>query len=65
MVNIREHIGCMHKLAEGVSVLDIVVSFAHACTISTYGTYNLVLRIRPENLSKYLLSQKLLVATKT
>lgn len=37
MVSVREHIGCMHKLAEGVSIIDMMVSFAHSCTISNYG----------------------------
>ena len=37
MVNIRKYISCMHKLAEGVSILDLIVSFTHACSISSYG----------------------------
>ncbi|XP_065062866.1 mutS protein homolog 4-like [Rhopilema esculentum] len=40
MVNIRKYISCMHKLAEGVSILDLIVSFTHACSISNY--------VRPE-----------------
>ncbi|XP_068674746.1 mutS protein homolog 4-like [Montipora foliosa] len=37
---IREHVGCLYKLAELVSVLDMLVSFAHLCTLSNY--------VRPE-----------------
>uniref|UniRef100_A0A7M6DQK7 DNA mismatch repair proteins mutS family domain-containing protein n=2 Tax=Clytia hemisphaerica TaxID=252671 RepID=A0A7M6DQK7_9CNID len=37
---VREYIGCLHKLAECVSMLDLLVSFAHACTLSNY--------VRPE-----------------
>lgn len=37
---IREHMGCLYKLAELVSVLDMLVSFAHLCTLSDY--------VRPE-----------------
>lgn len=36
---IREHMGCLYKLAELVSVLDILVSFAHLCTLSDYGKF--------------------------
>ena len=35
--DIREHVGCLYKLAECVSVIDMLVSFAHACTLSEYG----------------------------
>ncbi|XP_065888860.1 mutS protein homolog 4-like isoform X5 [Dysidea avara] len=37
---IRSHIGCLYKLTECVAVLDMLTSFAHACTLSSY--------IRPE-----------------
>ncbi|XP_027047285.1 mutS protein homolog 4-like [Pocillopora damicornis] len=37
---IREHMGCLYKLAELVSVMDMLVSFAHLCTLSDY--------VRPE-----------------
>ena len=36
---IREHMGCLYKLAELVSVLDMLVSFAHLCTLSDYGEF--------------------------
>ena len=36
---IREHMGCLYKLAELVSVLDMLVSFAHLCTLSDYGKF--------------------------
>ena len=35
--DIRDDIGCMFKLAEMVSTLDMLVSFAHNCTVSEYG----------------------------
>ncbi|XP_072181746.1 mutS protein homolog 4-like [Diadema setosum] len=34
--DIREHVGCLYKLAECVSVIDMLVSFAHVCTLSDY-----------------------------
>ncbi|NXN91341.1 MSH4 protein, partial [Rhinopomastus cyanomelas] len=37
---IYEHIHCLYKLADIVSMLDMVLSFAHACTLSDY--------VRPE-----------------
>ncbi|XP_074639659.1 mutS protein homolog 4-like [Acropora palmata] len=37
---IRDQVGCLHKLAELVSVLDMLVSFVSLCTISNY--------VRPE-----------------
>ncbi|XP_073245789.1 mutS protein homolog 4-like [Porites lutea] len=40
LCEIRDHMGCLYKLAELVSVLDMLVSFAHLCTISDY--------VRPE-----------------
>ncbi|XP_062517164.1 mutS protein homolog 4-like [Corticium candelabrum] len=40
MCNLRAHIGCLYKLTECVAMLDMLVSFAHACTLSNY--------IRPE-----------------
>ncbi|XP_065646680.1 mutS protein homolog 4 isoform X6 [Hydra vulgaris] len=40
MKNIRDQIGCLYKLAECISTLDLLVSLAHACTLSNY--------IRPE-----------------
>ncbi|XP_033642505.1 mutS protein homolog 4-like [Asterias rubens] len=33
---IREHVGCLYKLAECVSTLDMLVAFAHACTLAEY-----------------------------
>ena len=36
MKAIREQIGCLYKLAECVSMLDMLVSFANACTLSNY-----------------------------
>ena len=34
---VREYIGSLHKLAECVSMLDMLVSLAHACSLSNYG----------------------------
>ena len=39
---IRDHMGCLYKLAELVSVLDMLVSFAHLCTLSDYGEFKLI-----------------------
>ncbi|XP_072025616.1 mutS protein homolog 4-like [Amphiura filiformis] len=33
---IREYVGCLYKLAECVSMLDMLVAFAHACTLADY-----------------------------
>ena len=35
--NIREHLGCLYNLIECISMLDMLVSFAHNCTLSEYG----------------------------
>ena len=42
---IREHMGCLYKLAELVSVLDMLVSFAHLCTLSDYGKFKSEIKI--------------------
>ena len=34
---IRDHIGCLYKLTECVSMLDMLMAFAHNCTLSEYG----------------------------
>jgi len=34
--NTSKHIGCLYKLSECVSMIDMLVSFAHACTLSNY-----------------------------
>ncbi|XP_063656312.1 mutS protein homolog 4 isoform X3 [Pan troglodytes] len=36
---IYEHIHCLYKLSDTVSMLDMLLSFAHACTLSDYGSY--------------------------
>ena len=38
---IREQIGCLYKLTECVSMIDMLVSFAHACTLSVYGRFSM------------------------
>lgn len=40
LADIREYIGCLYKLSEAVSMLDMLIGFAHACTLSNYGKYN-------------------------
>ncbi len=35
--NLRSKIGCLYKLSECVSMLDLLTSFAHACSMSDYG----------------------------
>ena len=39
---VREYIGSLHKLAECVSMLDMLVSLAHACSLSNYGEQNVL-----------------------
>ena len=56
---IREHMGCLYKLAELVSVLDMLVSFAHLCTLSDYGEFV------SEKLFRACLSNVLLYALQT
>ncbi|XP_033098705.1 mutS protein homolog 4-like [Anneissia japonica] len=34
--DIREHIGCLYQLTECVSMLDMLTSFAHVCTLRDY-----------------------------
>ncbi|XP_064003600.1 mutS protein homolog 4 isoform X3 [Pogoniulus pusillus] len=34
---IYEHIHCLYKLSDIVSMLDMLLAFAHACTLSDYG----------------------------
>lgn len=36
---IYEHIHCLYKLSDIVSMLDMLLSFAHACTLSDYGKF--------------------------
>ncbi|XP_062834205.1 mutS protein homolog 4 isoform X2 [Anolis carolinensis] len=36
---IYEHIHCLYKLSDTVSMLDMLQSFAHACTLSDYGSF--------------------------
>ncbi|XP_019619725.1 PREDICTED: mutS protein homolog 4-like [Branchiostoma belcheri] len=33
---VRDQIGCLYKLTETVATLDMLVSFAHACTLGNY-----------------------------
>ena len=39
LTDIRDHVCCLYKLSECVSMLDMLVSFAHACTLSSYGEF--------------------------
>lgn len=34
---IHEHIHCLYKLSDAVSMLDMLLSLANACTLSDYG----------------------------
>lgn len=36
---IHEHIHCLYKLSDAVSMLDMLLSLANACTISDYGKH--------------------------
>lgn len=36
LADIREYVGCLYKLSEAVSMLDMLIGFAHACTLSDY-----------------------------
>ncbi|XP_044079862.1 mutS protein homolog 4 isoform X2 [Siniperca chuatsi] len=36
---IHEHIHCLYKLSDAVSMLDMLLSLANACTISDYGSF--------------------------
>ncbi|KAA0711441.1 MutS protein -like protein 4 [Triplophysa tibetana] len=40
LVEVYEHIHCLYKLSDAVSMLDMLLSLAHACTVSEY--------VRPE-----------------
>ena len=48
---IRGEIGCLYKLSESVAQLDMLLAFAHACTVSEFGRYTVkFLNFRtPEN----------------
>ncbi|XP_061165050.1 mutS protein homolog 4-like [Saccostrea echinata] len=34
--DLRNHFGCLYKLSEAVAMIDMLQSFAHACTLSSY-----------------------------
>jgi len=34
---VYENIYCLYKLSDAVSMLDMILSLAHACTVSNYG----------------------------
>lgn len=36
---IHEHVHCLYKLSDAVSMLDMLLSLANACTVSEYGNY--------------------------
>ncbi|CAL1543667.1 unnamed protein product, partial [Lymnaea stagnalis] len=36
LADIREHIGCLYYLSDAVSMVDVVLAFAHAATLSSY-----------------------------
>ena len=37
LTEIRDQIGCLYKLSDCVATLDLLVSFAHSCTLAEYG----------------------------
>lgn len=37
--DVRDFVGCLYKLTETVTIVDVLLSFAHACTISQYGKH--------------------------
>ena len=39
LTTLRNNIGCLYKLSECVSMLDLLLSLAHVCTISDYGEF--------------------------
>ena len=39
---VREYVGCLYELSESVAMLDMLVAFAHACTVSDYGLYFII-----------------------
>uniref|UniRef100_A0A3B4ABQ1 DNA mismatch repair protein MutS clamp domain-containing protein n=1 Tax=Periophthalmus magnuspinnatus TaxID=409849 RepID=A0A3B4ABQ1_9GOBI len=39
---VHEHIHCLYKLSDAVSMLDMLLSLANACTISDYGECSLL-----------------------
>ena len=43
LAEIRDQIGCLHKLSDCVATLDLLVSFAHSCTLAEYGKFFLKL----------------------
>lgn len=38
--SIHEHVHCLYKLSDAVSMLDMLLSLANACTVSDYGKYS-------------------------
>ena len=37
LAEIRDQIGCLYKLSDCVATLDLLLSFAHSCTLAEYG----------------------------
>ena len=37
LMSVREFISVLYKLSEIISTLDMLLAFAHACTLSSYG----------------------------
>ncbi|KAG2457809.1 MSH4 protein, partial [Polypterus senegalus] len=38
-IAVHEHVHCLYKLSDTVSMLDMLLSLAHACTVSDYGAF--------------------------
>lgn len=43
---VYEHIHCLYKLSDAVSMLDMLLSLAHACTVSDYGNVDYYIYVR-------------------
>ena len=39
MKDIVDQVGCLYLLTECVSMIDMLVAFAHNCTLSDYGKF--------------------------
>lgn len=39
LTELRPLLGCLYKLTDCVALLDLLLAFAHNCTVSNYGMY--------------------------
>ena len=40
LAEVRQYMDCLYKLSECVAMLDMLVGFAHNCTLSEYGGFS-------------------------